>query len=87
MNYELPGSAEHLTFLQDVALYCLCERHDVPYDPYDYQQSSDLPDDWVAGWIGGAAVQATHPTVYVACAPTGEIRNLNRKDGDARAQG
>jgi hypothetical protein len=33
----------------------------------------DLPSTWLAGWVGGEAIQATRPTIYVGCDPEGRI--------------
>ncbi len=39
-------SSDHLTLMQDVALYAICERYGVGYDPshYLYQPIDGLPE-------------------------------------------
>ena len=63
----------HLTFLQDVALAAICERYHVDYRPEHYQPTFDLPEGYVAGWVGGADIQKTQPTIYVGCSPEGQM--------------
>ena len=72
---EQRRETDHVTVLQETALSSLCERYNVQYHPEDYQQTFDLPAGWVAGWVGGAAVQQTHLTIYVGCSPEGEVHS------------
>lgn len=58
---------------QTKALRDLCERYNVPFNPEHYRPDFSLPSDWVAGWVGGFAVQSEHPTIYVGCDPEGRI--------------
>jgi hypothetical protein len=70
---QLPLPPEHLTIEQDGSLRAICERYDVGYDPNHYQPTFDLPEGYVAGWVGGAEIQAAHPTISVGCSPEGMI--------------
>jgi hypothetical protein len=58
---------------QEQALRALCARYNVDYDAGHYKPSFDLPAGYVAGWVGGHAIQATRPTIYVGCSPEGAI--------------
>lgn len=51
---------------QERALLRLCEDRDtpIPYEPYQYRPAFDLPDGYVAGWVG---------PIYVGCDPEGRI--------------
>ena len=60
---QRPLPAEHLTAAQDEALRGICERYYVAYDPNHYQPTFDLPQGYLAGWVGGRDIQATHPTI------------------------
>lgn len=67
---------ENVNDNQRTALRNLCERYRVEFSESDYVVNS--PDSWTLpgyaeGWIGGYAVQTTHPTLYVGCAPDGRI--------------
>lgn len=68
-------STDHLTFLQDVALYGICERYGVAYDPRHYQHRplDGLPEGYVSGWVGGQDIQREHPTIYIGCSSEGHI--------------
>lgn len=61
---------------QRTALRNLCERYSVEFDETHYVVNS--PTSWTLpgyaeGWVGGYALQATHPTLYVGCDPDGRI--------------
>lgn len=51
---------------QERALLRLCKDRDnpIPYDPYQYRPTFDLPGGYVAGWVG---------SLYVGCDPEGRI--------------
>ena len=75
-HYEqLPLPPEHLTAAQDEALRGICERYYVDYVPdhYQHRHLDYLPEGWVSGWVGGQEIQATHPTIYIGCAPDGRV--------------
>ena len=73
-DYEqLPLPPEHLTIEQDGALRSICERYYVAYSPDHYHHTFDLPDGFVAGWVGGYDIQKEHPTIFIGCAPDGRI--------------
>ena len=61
------------TEAQARALFGICERYGVTYNPADYWRDSSLPAGYVSGWVGGHAIQAAHPTIYVGCSPEGAI--------------
>ena len=71
-RYE-PVPENRLTLLQEAALSAICERYYVAYHPIHYRPSFDLPEGYVAGWVGGVEIQAAHPTIYVGCSPEGII--------------
>jgi len=54
-----------MTNKQITALRDLCERYGVAFDPSAYTPQFDLPDGWVAGWVG--------TSIYVGCSPEGNI--------------
>jgi hypothetical protein len=62
-----------MTEAQTAALKAICERYRVTFNADDYKPTFDLPAGYVAGWVGGYDIQATHPTIYVGCAPDGAI--------------
>jgi hypothetical protein len=62
-----------MTAQQEAALRAICERYNEEFRPDDYRPQFDLPSGYVAGWVGGYEVQATHPTIYVGCSPEGQI--------------
>ena len=62
MSEQQPAEPE-LTLLQETALYALCERYEVTYDPSHYHHTFDLPEGWVAGWIGGPEQQQIRRTL------------------------
>jgi hypothetical protein len=64
-----------LTLLQEAALYAICERYSVAYQPEHYRPTFDLPEGWVAGWVGGIEQQKVQPTIYVGCSPEGDIHS------------
>lgn len=51
----------------------LCDRYHVDFHASDYIPRFDLPEGWVAGWVGGADIQPDHSTIYVGCSPEGEV--------------
>lgn len=59
----LPG----LTLGQELRLRRLCDSYKVPFDPTHYGPIFDLPEGWVAGWVGDVGT-----TIYVGVAPNGE---------------
>lgn len=58
-----------MTEAQEKALRSLCERYGVTFDKDHYHPTFDLPDGYVAGWIGGTDSQK----LYVGCDPDGRI--------------
>lgn len=73
---------------QNEALQNLCKRYDVPFDPLHYTSQWDLPEGYLAGWIGGpehalmdhrhntTIPKSTHlkkPTIYVGVSIHGEV--------------
>lgn len=76
-----------MTDEQRAALAALCERYKVPFDEHDYTAQFDLPEGYVAGWIGGGAhglrrvpigrdfewQRHAGTTIYVGCDPEGRI--------------
>jgi len=54
-----------MTEAQQKALHDLCNRYDVPFDPANFRPTFDLPEGYVAGWIGDK--------IYVGCDPEGRI--------------
>lgn len=54
---------------QEAALRGLSDRYHVTFNAADFKPAFDLPDGWVAGWIGGTEYQA----LYVGCSPEGGI--------------
>lgn len=81
--HDVPDALkEHLDYydgdcnlFQQAALRGLCRRYNVAFVAEHYRPQFDLPDDWVAGFIGGWAIQKEHPTLYVGCSPEGEIHS------------
>jgi hypothetical protein len=55
-----------LTDAQRARLSNLCERYGVDFDVRNFSPQFDLPDGWVAGWVG---------TIYVGCSPEGDIHS------------
>lgn len=58
---------------QQAALAALCMRYDVEFVAEHYTPQFDLPDGYVAGWVGGYAIQKEHSTIYVGCDEEGAI--------------
>lgn len=61
---------------QRAALKALCDRwggegKGLPFDESHYAPAFDLPDGWVAGWIGGEPKRTG--VIYVGCSPEGVI--------------
>lgn len=57
-----------MTPAQTAALLALCERYSVQFDPSDYAPQFDLPEGYVAGWVGGG-----QDTIYVGVSPDGDV--------------
>jgi hypothetical protein len=70
---NMPDTDNTMTEAQRTALQSLCERYRVGFDPTHYAPSFDLPDGYVAGWVGGYAIQEQQPTIYVGCSAEGHI--------------
>lgn len=49
---------------QQAALRDVCTRFNVLFDPDMFKPAWDLPEGYVAGWVG---------PIYVGCSPEGEI--------------
>lgn len=64
-----------LTEAQESALRDLCDRYKVQYSADHYHHTFDLPEDYVAGFVGGYEIQATRPTLFIGCSGTGEIHS------------
>lgn len=58
-----------MTLNQEAALRALSERYHVPFRAEDFHPAFDLPEGWVAGWIGGPEERR----LYVGCSPDGSI--------------
>jgi hypothetical protein len=54
------------------ALFALCERYGVVYDPAHYWRDSSLPAGYVSGWVGGPSERR----LFVGCSPEGAISSL-----------
>ena len=71
-----------MTDAQRDKLQVLCDRYNVAFNEADYYHPFDLPDGWVAGWIGGMNHAASLPgsdrpnnpkaTIYVGVSPEGD---------------
>jgi len=61
-----------VTDAQIVALAKLCDRYRVPFDMRKFTHTFDLPQGWVAGWVGGDDKPGG---IYVGCSPDGEIHS------------
>jgi len=53
-----------MTDAQRNALTNLCDRYSVPFKEEEFHPQFDLPDDYVAGWVG---------PIYVGCDAEGAI--------------
>lgn len=53
-----------LSHAQVVALENLCWKYKDTFDATNYTHPFELPEGWVAGWVG---------PIYVGCSPDGEI--------------
>ena len=66
-----------MTTAQRDALWELAGRYRVPFREDDYAPAFDLPQGYVAGWVGGQfhCVRCSHRSakLYVGVSPTGEI--------------
>jgi hypothetical protein len=68
-----------VTGQQQETLQVLCERYKVPFDATHYTPVFDLPDGYVAGWIGGPqhasyerGERVRCGTIYVGVSPEGD---------------
>ena len=59
-----------LTRYQTAALAGLSKSYNATFNPAWFSPQFDLPDGWVAGWIGGPAQH-----IYVGCSPEGDINS------------
>ena len=57
--------------IQRKALRDLCSRYKVEFNEKHYFKPFDLPQGWVAGWVGGNELKK----IYVGCSPSGEIHS------------
>ena len=55
-----------MTEAQKDAIRKLCSRYNVPFVEAVYNPTFDLPDNWVAGWVG---------PIYIGCSPEGGIHS------------
>jgi hypothetical protein len=76
-----------MTEAQRLALASLCRRYNVPFDESHYVPQFDLPEGYLAGWVGGpehglvpqevgnsmTLVRSDRTTIYVGVSPQGEI--------------
>ena len=60
-----------MTIAQRDALWKLCGGMNVPFREDDYHPVFDLPQGYVAGWVGGQFHRSAK--LYVGVSPTGEI--------------
>lgn len=68
-----PARERRLTEAQEKSLRAICDRYTVEYNEDHYHHTFDLPEGYVAGFVGGAEIQAEHPTIYVGAAPDGRL--------------
>ena len=62
-----------MTPAQRIALQNLCARYGEKLRESDFAHPFDLPDGWVAGWVGQ---RGTHGNpIYVGCSPEGDIHS------------
>ena len=59
-----------LTLPQELVLRRLCASYSVPFHAEHYTPQMDLPDGYVAGWVGG--LSQVGRTIYVGVSRTGE---------------
>ena len=57
-----------MTNAQELALRRLCQGYNVQFQVEHYHPQFDLPEGYVAGWVGGAV-----GTIYVGVSPEGEV--------------
>lgn len=75
-----------MTEAQREALKNICERYHVEFNEDDYKPAFDLPDGYVAGWVGGQKhgmawriegeglwERTSQTTIYIGCDPEGAI--------------
>lgn len=76
-----------MTDAQREALQNICQRYHVAFNEDDYKPAFDLPDGYVAGWVGGRehgfvwradpsgglTERGPKTTIYVGCDPDGRI--------------
>lgn len=67
---ERADGKPRMTNAQRDRLWALCGGYNVPFREDDYHPTFDLPDGWVAGWIGGCVTGRR--TLYVGVSPEGE---------------
>lgn len=58
-----------MTDAQRKAITALCDRYGVPFIEDAWSPKFDLPDGYVAGWVGEGSVGA----IYVGVSPEGEV--------------
>lgn len=58
------GSDVKMNDVQKDALRALCARFHVEFIESDFRPAFDLPEGYLAGWVG---------SIYVGCSPEGEI--------------
>lgn len=58
------------TFIQVTKILDMQDRYDEPYHPEDFHKTFDLPDGWVAGWLGDPR-DGMPGQIYVGVGPDG----------------
>jgi hypothetical protein len=61
-----------MTDAQRDRLWQLCGAYNVAFREDDYAPTFDLPDGYVAGWVGGWKGIGDRRTLYVGVSPAGE---------------
>lgn len=63
-----------MNMAQRDTLQKLCAAYKVPFRETDYQPQPELPEGYVAGWIGGGNMwdNTTKGTIYVGVDPAGQ---------------
>lgn len=64
-----------MTDAQRDTLWRLCGGYNVPFREDDYTPVFDLPQGWVAGWVGGRDGTNGRRTIYVGVSPQGEAHS------------
>lgn len=63
-----------MTDAQELALRRLCQGFNVRFRVDDYHPQFDLPEGYVAGWVGGyQPTGSPYRTIYVGVSPEGEV--------------